>query len=71
MRLEEMLLKNGLIGHASDGSNFYVNGSLLSNSLVVTDSSGRITHRVEKASNGVDIIVRNVSTGIVEMRLAA
>ena len=69
--LEEMLLKNGVIYHAPDGSCSYIEGSLLSNSLVVRNSSGWITHRIERAANGVDLIVRNVSTGMVEMRLNA
>jgi len=69
--LEDMLLKNGVIYHAPDGSNSYIEGSLVSNSLVVCSSSGQVTHRIERASNGVDLIVRNVSTGFVEMRIAA
>ena len=69
--LEEMLLRNGLIYHAPDGSSSYIEGSILSNSLVVRNSAGFVTHRVERASNGVDLVVRNCSTGIVEMRIAA
>lgn len=68
--LEEMLLRNGLIYRAPDGSRSYIEGSLLSNSLVVRNSAGSVTHRVEKASNGVDLVVRNCSTGLVEMRIA-
>lgn len=69
--LEEMLLKNGVIYHAPDGSCSYIEGSLLSNSLVVRNPSGWVTHRIERSANGVDLIVRNVSTGMVEMRLNA
>ncbi|MBR2708850.1 hypothetical protein IKE98_00765 [Candidatus Saccharibacteria bacterium] len=69
--LEEMLLRNGLIYHAPDGSRSYIEGSILSNSLVVKDSTGRITHRVERASNGVDLVVRSCSTNTVVMRIAA
>lgn len=69
--LEEMLLRNGVIYHSPDGSSSYIEGSLLSNSLVVRNSSGWVTHRIERSSNGVDLIVRNASTGLVEMRLAA
>ncbi len=69
--LEEMLLRNGLIYHAPDGSSSYIEGSILSNSLVVRNSAGFVTHRVERASNGVDLVVRNCSTGTVEMRIAA
>ena len=68
--LEEMLLRNGLIYRGPDGSNARVEGSILSNSLVVVQG-GRVTHRVERASNGVDLVVRNTSTGCVEMRLSA
>ena len=69
--LEEMLVRNGLIYRGADGSRSYIEGSLLSNSLVVRNSSGWVTHRVERASNGVDLVVRNVSTGLVEMRVSA
>ena len=69
--LEEMLLKNGVIYRSSDGSSSYIEGSLLSNSLVVRNSSGWVTHRIERSANGVDLIVRNVSTGLVEAHIAA
>lgn len=69
--LQEMLLKNGVIYHSPDGSSSYIEGSILTNSLVVRNSSGWVTHRIERSSNGVDLIVRNVSTGLVEMRVAA
>jgi len=69
--LEEMLIRNGVIYHAPDGSQSYIEGSILSNSLVVRNSSGWVTHRIERASNGVDLIVRNTSTGLVEMRMSA
>ena len=68
-KLEEMLVRNGLIYHAPDGTSSYLEGSILSNSLVVRNSSGWVTHRVERACNGVDLVVRNVSTGLVEMRI--
>lgn len=70
-KLEEMLLRNGVIYHMPDGSNSYIEGSLISNSLVVRNSAGWVTHKIERASNGVDLIVRNTSTGCVEMRIAA
>ena len=69
--LEEMLIRNGVIYRAPDGSSSYIEGSLVSNSLVVRNSSGWVTHRIERACNGVDLVVRNVSTGCVEMRIAA
>ncbi len=69
--LEEMLLRNGLLYTAPDGSRSYIEGSILSNSLVVRDSSGWVTHRIERASDGVDFVVRNEATGCVEMRISA
>ncbi len=69
--LEEMLLKNGVIYRSPDGSSSYIEGSLVSNSLCVRNSSGWVTHRIERASNGVDLVVRNTSTGLVEMRVTA
>ena len=69
--VEEMLLRNGMIYHSPDGSSSHIEGSLLSNTLVVRDSSGWVTHRIERAANGVDLVVRNTSTGLVEMRIAA
>lgn len=68
--LEEMLLKNGVIYNSPDGSSSYIEGSLVSNSLVVRNSAGWVTHRIERASNGVDLVVRNTSTGLVETRIA-
>ncbi|MBR0465572.1 hypothetical protein IJJ02_02155 [Candidatus Saccharibacteria bacterium] len=70
-KIQEMLLQNGLIYKAPDGSTSYIEGSLVSNSLVVRNSSGWVTHRVERSANGVDLVVRNVSTGLVELKLAA
>ena len=69
--LEEMLLKNGVICKAPDGSRGYIEGSLLSNTLCIRNSNGWTTHKIERASNGVDLVVRNISTNAVEMRLAA
>lgn len=70
-RLEEMLLRNGLLYTESDGTQSYIEGSILSNSLVVRNSSGWVTHRIERACNGVDFVVRNEATGCVEMRISA
>ena len=67
--LEEMLLRNGLIFHGDDGKDSYINGSVLSNSLVVCDGNGRVTHRVEKSANGVDLVVVSASTGRVVQRI--
>lgn len=69
--LEEMLVKNGLILRQPDGSCSYLEGSLVSNSLVIRDAHGWVTHRIERAANGVDLVVRNEKTGYVETRLEA
>lgn len=70
-KLEEMLLRNGLIMRQPDGSCSYLEGSILSNSLVIRDANGWVTHRVEKSANGVDLVVRNMRTGMVETRISA
>ncbi len=69
-KLEEMLLSNGVIYRGPEGTS-YIEGSLLSNSLVVRNSSGWVTHKIEKSWDGVSLIVRNVSTGCVEMTIPA
>ena len=38
-------------------------------SLVIRDASGCATHRIEQSANGVDLVVRNLSTGWVEERI--
>ncbi len=38
-------------------------------SLVIRDASGWATHRIERSANGVDLVVRNMSTGLVEERI--
>ncbi len=68
-KLEEMLLRSGLILRNGDGSRSYVEGSLLSNSLVVRNSNGMITHRIKQGTYG-DLLVINVSTGAIEERIA-
>ena len=68
-KIQEMLLKEGVIYKAPDGTTSYIEGSLISNSLVVRNSAGWVTHRIERAANGVDLVVRNVSTGLVETRI--
>ena len=69
--LEEMLLREGVLYNSPDGSRSYIEGSLVSNSLVVRNSDGWVTHRIERSTLGSDLVVRNVSTGLVEARLAA
>ena len=67
-KLEEMLVSNGLIYRGPNGSS-YIEGSILSNSLVVRNSAGWVTHKIERSCSGSDFVVRNVSTGLVEMRI--
>lgn len=38
-------------------------------SLVIRDNTGWATHRIERSANGVDLVVRNLSTGWVEERI--
>lgn len=38
-------------------------------SLVIRDSSGWATHRIERAANGVDSVLVNIQTGWVEGRI--
>lgn len=67
--LEDMLVRNGLILRQPDGSRSYIEGSLVSNSLVIRNSSGWVTHRIERSVYGDELVVRNVSTGLVETRI--
>lgn len=69
-KIEEMLLSNGVIYRGPEGTS-YIEGSLLSNSLVVRNSAGWVTHKIERSWDGVSLIVRNVSTGSVEMTIPA
>lgn len=71
MRLEEMLVSNGVICKMPDGTSSHIEGSLLSNSLVVRNTEGWVTHKIERSSNGVDLVVRNAITGLVEMRISS
>ncbi len=69
--LEDMLLRNGIIYRLPGGESSYIEGSLISNSLVVRNSSGWVTHKIERSSNGADLIVRNLSTGAIDLRVNA
>lgn len=70
-KIEEMLLGNGLIMYSPDGTRSRIEGSILTNTLVVIGSDGRVTHRVERAANGVDLIAVNTRTNCVDMRFKA
>lgn len=63
--IRQMLLRNGLI--ANDGS--YLTDALIKNQICVCDRSGRVTHRIERAANGVDLIAVNTKTRLVDCRL--
>lgn len=67
--LEEMLVRNNLIYRKSDGTTAYVSDSLVSCGLTVTDAYGRVTHRVEPSTWPGEVVLRNVSTGLVEERI--
>ena len=70
-KLEEAILRSGLIYRGSEGSS-YIEGSILSDTMVVRNSAGWVTHKIERSASGSsDFVVRNVSTGCVEMRIAA
>ena len=63
--IQDMLVRNGLIGN--DGS--YLTDALISNQICICDKNGRVTHRIERAANGGDLVVRNSSTQLVDLRL--
>lgn len=63
--IKQMLLRNGLI--ANDGS--YITDAILRNEICVCDRHGHVTHRIERASNGVDLVVRGAKSRMVECRL--
>ena len=67
--LEEMLLRNNLILHNSDGSTSYVGDCAVRCGMTVTDSSGRVTHRVENGTWPGELVLVNTSTNYVEERL--
>lgn len=69
-RIEEMLLRSGLIYTAPDGTRSRIEGSVLGGSMVIRNADGWVTHRIERATFGDDLVVRNVATGLVEQRFA-
>ena len=70
-KLEEMLLRNGLILNMPGKGTFRIENSSIYNRLVAYDSSGNAAYNIVPAANGVDILVEDYHTGKVEMRLAA
>ena len=69
--LEEMLVRNNLIQRNSDGSSSILGECAVRCGLTVTDSSGRVTHRVERSTWPGELVLRNVLTGVVEERIRA
>ena len=69
--LEEMLLRNNLILRNSDGSILTVGSCAVRSGLTITDSSGRVTHRIENSTWPGELVLRNLSTGLVEERIRA
>jgi len=67
--LEEMLLRNGLILRNPDGSTAMVSNCAVRSGLTVTDSSGRVTHRIENSTWPGELVLVNTSTGLVEERI--
>ena len=70
-KLEEMLLRNGLIAKIPGEGTFTVEDSSVYNRLVVYDSHGNAVYKVVKAANGVDMLLEDYHTSAVVMRLAA
>lgn len=69
--LEEMLLRNNLILRNPDGSTSTLSGCAVRSGITITDSSGRVTHRIENSTWPGEFVLRNLSTGLVEERIRA
>ncbi|MBQ7040680.1 hypothetical protein IJN73_01255 [Candidatus Saccharibacteria bacterium] len=69
--LEDMLLRNGLILRNPDGSTSTLGSCAVRSGLTITDSSGRVTHRIENSTWPGELVLRNLSTGLVEERIRA
>lgn len=62
--IKEALLRNGVFLY---GSSTIEDGA--GNYMVIRNSSGIVTHRIEGSTFGGSAVVRNVSTGLVESRI--
>ena len=69
--LEEMLVRNGMIYHNSDGTTSTIGECAVACGLTVTDASGRVTHRIENGTWPGELVMRNLQTGLVEDRFKA
>ncbi|MBR3177187.1 hypothetical protein IKF27_00055 [Candidatus Saccharibacteria bacterium] len=69
--LQEMLLRNGLILRNADGSTSILSDCAVRSGITITDASGRVTHRIENSTWPGELVLRNVSTGLVEERIRA
>ncbi len=58
------MLRNGVIKFGE----YRISGAAVTNNLVVYDRQGNLTHRIERATLGDDIIVRDVRSGLAIMR---
>ncbi|MBQ6396306.1 hypothetical protein IJH89_01825 [Candidatus Saccharibacteria bacterium] len=63
--LKDMLIRNGII--KDDGS--YLTDALVRNQICVCDRHGHVTHRIESAANGVDILAVNTKTRLADLRI--
>ena len=62
--IKNMLVRNGIL--TSGG---YIDDALVSNRACVRDAHGWVTHHIERAANGVDVLVVNASTGRIDCRI--
>lgn len=69
--LEEMLLRNNLILRNADGTTSILSDCAVRSGITITDSTGRVTHRIENSTWPGELVLRNVSTGMVEERIRA
>lgn len=69
--LQEMLLRNNLILRNADGSTAILSDCTVRSGITITDASGRVTHRIENSTWPGELVLRNVSTGLVEERIRA
>lgn len=66
-----MLLRNNLIYIKSDGTASIIGDCAVRSGMTITDSSGRVTYRIENSTWPGELVLRNLQTGLVEERLKA
>ena len=62
--IKQSLLRAGILTPGG-----YINDALVTNNACVCDSHGNVTHRIETAANGVDLLVVNKKTGRYDLRI--